>query len=159
MTQDGGDRGQRDAGGYSGDAEGVAKTLWTSLRSGYAGVVHDSDYAAVPGCPGPRPDGFRGASGGDVAQAVDELEYAQVVARQRDFAPVFGATFEGPDADGAGVEIDIEGPQGEELADAGAGVREGEGEGLVLRLWLAGCGGKETGSFFCREVFAAVVVD
>ena len=90
---------------------------------------------------------------------MDELEGAEELRWDRDLAPVFRATLEGPDANGAGVEVDVLGAQGEDLGDAGAGVSQGQREGLVGGLPGA-CGGlEEAGAFVRGEVFSAAGVD
>ena len=90
---------------------------------------------------------------------MDEFEGAEELRRDRDLAPVFGATLEGPDANGAGVEVAVSGAQCEDLGNAGAGVSQGQREGLVGGLPGA-CGGlEETGALLRGEVFAATRVD
>ena len=72
---------------------------------------------------------------------------------------MFGATLEGPDVNGAGVEVDVLGAQREDLGYAGAGVSQGQREGLVGGLPGA-CGGlEEAGALVRGEVFAAAGVD
>ena len=71
---------------------------------------------------------------------MDELEGAEELRWDRDLAPVFRATLEGLDANGAGVEVDVLGAQGEDLEMRGAGVSQGQREGLVGGLPGA-CGG------------------
>ena len=108
---------------------------------------------------GKRPEWLCGAPGAQRSERMDELEGAEELRWDRDLAPVFRATLEGPDANGAGVEVDVLGAQGEDLGDAGAGVSQGQREGLVGGLPGA-CGGlEEAGAFVRGEVFSAAGVD
>ena len=126
MTQDRGDGGQRNAGGYGSYAEGVAKALGACLRSGDAGSFHDGGDPPVSGCPGPGPEWFCGAPGADGAESVDELEGAQNVGWQWDLAPVLGAALERADSDRGRVEVDISRAECEDLGEPGAGMSEGQ---------------------------------
>lgn len=159
MAEDRGDRGERDAGGDGGNAEGVAEPLRACLRSGYPCPFHDGDDPSVSGCPGPGPERFDGAFGPDSAQPVDELEGPQHLVRQRDLAPMLGAALERADADRGGVQVDICRAEREDLGEPGAGVSEGQCEGLPVRLLFPGRGGQEPAAFFVGEVFAAFGVD
>lgn len=159
MAEDSRDRGEWDAGGNGGDAEGVAEALGACLRSGDPGPLHDGGDPPVSGCPGPGPERFAGASCPDRAQSVDELEGPQHVVGQRDLAPVLGAALECADPDRRGVQVDICGAQREDLGEPGAGVGKREREGLPVRLRFPGRGGQEPVAFFVGEVFAAFGVD
>ena len=159
MSEDRGDCGQRHAGGDGGNAEGVAEPLWACLRSGDPGAFHDGGDPSVSGCPGPGPEGFAGASRPGRAQPVDELEGPQHVVRQRDLAPVLGAALERADADRGGVQVDICRAERQDLGKSGAGVGEGQCEGLPVRLPFPGRGLQEPVAFFVGEVLAAFGVD
>ena len=155
VAERGCDRGQRDGG----DAVGMAEALGAGLWAGDAGVGHDCGDAPVGGGAGKRPEWLRGAPGAQRSERMDEFEGAEELRWDRDLAPVFRATLEGPDANGAGVEVDVLGAQGEDLGDAGAGVSQGQREGLVGGLPGA-CGGlEEAGAFVRGEVFSAAGVD
>ena len=96
-----------------------------SLRSGDPGALHDGDDAPVARGARPGPERLAGAPGAHPAQPVDELEGAQRLGRQRDLAPVLGPALERADPDRRRVQIDVDGPERQDLGKPGAGMSEG----------------------------------
>ena len=88
-----------------------------------------------------------------------ELEGTDDGGGDRRFAPALGAALQGPEPDGAGLEVDVLRPDGQGFGDPGAGARERECEGLVGRLRRQGGGGEEALALIGGQVFPAAGVD
>ena len=90
---------------------------------------------------------------------MDELEGAEQIGRDGDFAPVLGAALQGPSPDRGGLELDVHGPNGQGPGDPGAGVGEREDEGLVGRPWCQARGFKIALALIGGQVLPAAGVD
>ena len=90
---------------------------------------------------------------------MDELESAEQLERDGNFAPALRAALQGPDPDRGGLRVDVPGANGQGFENPGTGVGEREGEGLVGWPRRPGGGLEETPAFIGSEVLAAAGVD
>ena len=108
---------------------------------------------------GPGPEQPAGCLCRRRAERVDELESAEQLGRDGNFAPALGAALQSSDSDRGRLEVDVQGADGQGLGDLGAGVGEDEGEGLVSGLRRPGGDIEEAAALAGGQVLPAAGVD
>ena len=122
-----------------------------------ADVGHGPSDLPVGGRPRSRPEGLAGSLRLRRAHRVDELEGEDRLGRNWDLAPAPGAALQGPYP--GGLEVDVDGADGQGLGDVSDDMRQGECKSLVGRLRCPGGDFEEAPALIGGEVLAAAGID